>query len=190
MLQKYLQLNASSISWGHASSMHLPLSLHIVQQPYHIFSSCSITIPNMIHHQQLPSNYCNLLHPSRPFCRSSFALCGLFAQEPPNQRPRALQPPSSPNGGTVGQHIGRQARAELSSEIQRDNSSGLMYKFATDYYPHPQGSSRTRYQIDYNRDWVTRSYTYTYRVRSLIHSEIELVRRRDYPCLAIEAETI
>lgn len=112
----------------------------------------TITIPNMLHYQQLPSNYCNLLHPSRPFCRSSFILCGLFAQEPPNQRPRALQPPSSPNGGTAGQHIGRQARAELSSEIQRDNSSGLMYKFATDYYPHPQGSSRTRYQIDYNRD--------------------------------------
>jgi len=118
--------------------MHLPLSLHIVQQPYHIFSSCSITIPNMIHHQQLPSNYCNLLHPSRPFCRSSFALCGLFAQESPNHRHRALQPPSSPNGGTAGQQIGRQARAELSSEMQRVNSSGLRYKFATDYN-NPQG---------------------------------------------------
>jgi hypothetical protein len=61
-----------------------------------------------------------------------------------------------------------------------------MYKFATDYYPHPQGSSRTRYQIDYNRDLSDALPT---RIVFAV-SFIRRLRRGDYPCLAIEAETI
>lgn len=170
-LRARLFFTFASLASQHSAISYFPIML-------------TITIPNMKHHQQLPSNYCNLLHPSRPFCRSSFALCGLFAQESANQRHRALQPLSSPNGGTAGQQIGRQARAELSTkskEITRQDSSINSPPIII-----PSSRYLTRYQIDYNRDLSDALPT---RIVFAV-SFIRRLRRRDYPCLAIEAETI